>query len=113
MTPAIRALTLYRGCTFSFVAVAKDADQVVVNLSGWTALAQVREGPNKPLVLDLAPTIPTPANGQIVIGFTDEQTRDLPRGSYEWSLLLERPTGEILGPFITGSFFIKSQVTRP
>lgn len=119
MTPGDLPLTLYRGATFGPVTIQclnKPLSQggVPVSLAGYTAEAQVRAAANKPLILDLGPTIPTPSNGKIRIYFTDEQTAAIRmHGEYLWDLFLINPSGERLGPFLAGVFTIKTAVTRP
>lgn len=115
MTPGTLDLTMYRGATFGPLTLqCERADQSVVNLTGYIAEAQVRSAPNKPLILDLAPTIPTPANGKVVIYFTDEQTEAITlHGIFTWDFFLINPSGERLGPFVAGTFTIKLPVTKP
>lgn len=117
MVPGKLDLTLYRGSTFGPIhAVCKDSTPAVVNLTGYVAEAQVRTAYNKPLILDLAPTIPVPANGTIIIYFTDEATKAIMspgNGDYVWDMFLTSPSGERLGPFLAGTFTIKTGVTKP
>lgn len=113
--PATVNLTLYRGTTFGpILIIAKDGDDNVVPLVGWTAHAQVRQTPQKPAILDLVPTITDEAGGETTIpGLTDEETKAIPvQGEFIWDFLLERPSGEILGPFLSGAFSIKTATTR-
>lgn len=113
MTPGTFNLTLWRGTTFGPVEITcKDSNGDVVDLTGWEAFAQVKETANKPLVLDLEPTIPVGTDGKVTFGFTDEETAVMVCGEYVWDLILERPTGEKVGPVLAGTFTINSAVTR-
>jgi hypothetical protein len=112
MTPAELNLTLYRGTTFAQTFTCKDSNLVVVNLTGWSAYAQVRTDPQKHLVLDLAPTITDPTGGEVSISFTDEETALMVPGDFVWDFVLERPSGERLGPFLAGTFTITTANTR-
>lgn len=114
MTPGPLNLTLWRGSTFGPVTfTCKDSQGNAVDLTGWVPLAQVRVAPIKPVMVDLAPTIPNPVNGKVVIYFTDEQTLTMPHGDFVWDFLLQNPSGEILGPFLAGKFTIRTNVTQP
>lgn len=112
MTPGTKNLTLYRGTSFGIKIVAKDGNDTAVNLTGWSAFALVREAPQKHVVFDLNPSITDPTNGETSISFTDEETEVLPPGDFVWDFVLERPTGERLGPFLAGTFTVKTANTR-
>lgn len=114
MIPGTLNLTLWRGTTFGPVEVTcKNGADDVVDLTGWSAFAEVRVAVGKHIVLDLQPAILVGTDGKVTLpGFTDEQTANMPHGDFVWDLVLERPTGERLGPILAGSFTIKSAVTR-
>ncbi len=112
MTPAELNLTAYRGTTFAQTFICKNGSSVVVNISGWTAHALVRSTPQRHIVLDLEPTIPVGTDGAVVIAFTDEDTLAWTPGDFIWDLILERPSGERLGPFLAGTFTISTAVSR-
>lgn len=114
MIPGDLNLTLYRGATFGPVTFQCLNNGVPTSLAGYVAKAEVRAAANKPLVLNLNPTIPTPSNGKVLIYFTDEQTTAFTmHGEFVWDLFLINPSGERLGPFLAGSFTIKTAITRP
>lgn len=115
MTPGPLDLDLYKGSTFGpIIILAREEDTTtVVPLTGWTAHAKVRTKASGPLVIDLLPYISDGPAGQITIPeITDEATASIPPGCFVWDLLLERPTGEILGPFLAGAFTIHTAVAR-
>ncbi len=90
-----------------------DVIVAVAPLTGWTALAMVRTNPQRHLILDLAPVITNATGGEITISLTDEETAAIETpGDYVWDLVLERPSGERLGPFIAGNFIITTANTR-
>jgi hypothetical protein len=112
MIPANLPLIAYRGTSFGQKFICKDSNQVIVDINGWTAFALVRVAPQKHIVLDLAPTITNGAGGEVSISFTDEQTLLFPPGEFVWDFVLQRPTGEKLGPFLAGTFSIKTANSR-
>jgi hypothetical protein len=113
MTAATLNLNVARGVTLGPIQInCKDTSGNPVNLAGWTAFAQVRLNPAGPLVADLEPTVTNPSAGQITINLTAAQTAALTPGAFCWDLLMERPTGEVDGPFVTGSFVVARTITR-
>lgn len=116
MIPGILDLDLWKGSTFGPIIIyAREEDQVtVVPLTGWAAYAKVRQAATKPVILDLLPYISDGPNGQITVPqISDESTALLSQhGCFVWDLLLERPSGEILGPFLMGAFTIHTAVSR-
>lgn len=115
MVPACKNFTLYRGSTFkskTFRALEED-QETPVDLSGYLAHAKVRVRTSGPVILDLLPTITDGPNGEITTTpVTDENTALLPCGIYIWDLLLEDSLGVVTGPWVAGSFTIKTAVSR-
>ena len=95
--------------TASFTCLDNAGDPV--NLTGYAARAQVRAtSTSSTVLLNLAPTIPTPANGIISINVA---TTGISAGIYYWDLVLDLPSsaGTI---FITGGTIkFRDLVTRP
>lgn len=115
MTPGTKNFTLYRGSSFGpQLFRTLEADGVtVVPLTGWGAHAKVRKTPKGPVVIDLAPYISDGPNGEITIPeIPDETTPDYSEGCYIWDLLLERPSGAIIGPFLAGTFTITTSPSK-
>lgn len=111
-TPGKLPLPLYKGATFGPILLyARQADQVtVIPLTGWGAHAKVRKTDGGPVIIDLLPVISNGPTGEITIpAISDEATAGdaFPLGCFVWDLLLERPSGEIVGPFIADSFTIQ------
>lgn len=71
---------LYIGDVLSFSYTAKDSNGDPSDLTGYTAIGEVKlSDRSEEVVLDLAPTIPTPANGVILV---NQKTNDLEAGQY-------------------------------
>lgn len=102
---------VYSGETFSASFTCLDDAGDAVNLTGYAARAQVRTTPTATTVtLNLAPTIPTPANGVILINV---ETLGIAAGIYYWDLVLDTP-GAADTIFITGGTIkFRNLVTRP
>jgi hypothetical protein len=89
------------------------------DMTGWIPYAEVRTEPEGALVLDLLPEFVYPQYGEVKIpAIQDEQTILLPAGTggknkCKWDLIFQVPTGERIGPYIAGSFLIKSIITEP
>ena len=112
MIPGVKNIIAYRGTEYSLLIIAKDANDARVNITGWTAYALVRVAPQRHVVIDLAPIITNGAQGETTISFEDEDTKLWPPGEFVWDFVLERPTGERLGPFLAGTFIIKTANSR-
>ena len=90
-------LNAYSGETLTLSFSCKDEAGDAFNLTGYSARAKVRATiASSTVVLDLAPTIPTPANGIIAVSKTDEQTAAVAPGVYQWDLVLDTPTGGVI-----------------
>jgi hypothetical protein len=114
MTPAVHDLELKIGTTFGPVLLrCKDGAGEAVDLTGWTAYADVRVKPGAAVVFGLAPAISDAAAGEITLGKTDEQTAALTPGRYKWDLILETPDGKRLGPYVAGACIVSQPITKP
>jgi len=87
-----------------------------LDLTGWTFYAWVKqdlEDPDSPLILDLAPTILSPAtNGIVQIVETPAQTDGLLADTYKWSLIGVAPDTSRYA-FARGQFVISKISTHP
>lgn len=101
---------IHAGETFAASFTCLDSAGDPVNLTGFTPRAQVRlTAIATSVVLNLAPTIPTPANGVIVINVA---TTGISAGIYYWDLVLDTPATETI--FVTGGTIkFRNLVTKP
>lgn len=116
MTAVTQNLTLYRGITFDSFLVRcyqDDAFTIPQDITGWTPWSEVRSAPDQTLILNLNPAISDAPNGIVTVpAIQDEQTILLPEGKYKWDFTMEDPAGQRFGPYIKGSFIIKSKITQ-
>lgn len=116
MTTVTHALTLYRGITFdSFLVYCYEDDALTIqkNITGWIPWSEVRTAPDNALIQNLNPFISNALIGEVTIpAIPDEQTVLLTDGKYKWDFTMQDPGGDRRGPFIKGSFTIKSKITQ-
>ncbi len=116
MTPAKLNLRLTPGTIFGpYKLYAKDADNNPVDLTGYNTFAEVRLRPGaSKVILDLHPSVTNGPSGEITIPkISDETTFNMKFVSAKWSLILEQPSGDRVGPFIEGKFTIAGTPTHP
>lgn len=102
----------YSGATLSLSFTCKDDAGDPVDLTGYTARAEVRPTiSSDEVTLDLSPTIPTPANGVILVSVPDELTAAVAPASYVWGLVLETPAGGVI-PIESGPIIFRQIVPR-
>ena len=105
-------INAYSGATLSLSFTAKDEDGDPVDLTGYTARAEVRPTiSSSTITLNLSPTIPTPANGIISISIADEVTALIEPGAYVWGLVLVTPVGGVI-PIESGPIVFRQIVPR-
>lgn len=103
----------WKGATFSASFTCKDSAGAVVNLTGYSARSHLRPSvSSSTLTLDMAPTIPTPANGIVSITITDENTDDIEAGTYYFDVLLDKASDGSVLHLADGTIQFKEQVTR-
>lgn len=116
MVTVTRNLTLIRGITFdSFLILCFEDDALTIpqDLTGWTPWAEVRSAPDQTLILNLNPFISDFTGGVVTVPvIEDEQTILLPEGKFKWDATMQNPAGQRLGPYVRGSFTIKSKITQ-
>ena len=102
----------YSGATLSMSFTCKDENGDPVDLTGFSARAEVRETiSSETVVLDLAPTIPTPASGVIVIDIADTVTALIPAGNYVWGMVLVTDADKVI-PIESGPIVFRQIVPR-
>ena len=116
MTPVSQPLTMYRGITFDSFQILCFQDSAFTtrqDITGWTPWSEVRTMPDAALVLNLTPFISNPIQGIVTVpAIQDEQTILLPEGKFKWDFTMQDPSGQRFGPYIQGSFTIKSKITQ-
>lgn len=116
LEPTVVDLSMTRGLTWPgarFTCRDPDTNEIV-DLSGYTAFAEVRFKPGDPLILDLTPSIDDAPGGLVVLPkISKEETVNAPRGGYSWDLTFQRTSdGERFGPFAIGTFDIREIDTK-
>lgn len=116
MTTVTQNLTMYRGITFdSFLIRCYEDDALTIpqDITGWIPWAEVRANPDQSLILNLNPAISNAAQGIVTVpAIQDEQTILLAEGKFKWDFTMQDPGGQRFGPYIRGSFVIKSKITQ-
>lgn len=114
MKPAHYPITVVRGVAFGPVEFhCKTTAGTPTPLTGCQAFAQVRVRPGAAPVADLMPVITDEAAGVVTIPkLTDEQTLTLPRGNFQWDLVLQDAAGDRFGPYVAGPFSVVDIVTQ-
>lgn len=105
-------INAFSGATLSLSFTCKDETGDPVDLTGYSARAEVRPTvSSEEVTLDLSPTIPTPANGIISVSISDEITAAIEPGAYVWGLVLETPAGGVI-PIESGPIIFRQIVPR-
>ena len=114
MNPGRYNITVYKGTTFQLSPVWK-VDNLPVNLTGYTAIMQVRQFTDSAVLVELSTTngriVITPALGQVALTLTAAQTAALASGNYQYDLNLTSPAG-IVYKILQGAFVILDSVTQ-
>lgn len=114
MNAATHHLTVRAGASFHRILNLQDANGAAINLTGYEPLAEARVRPQEALAFALPFTLTNAATGELTIDRTPAQTLALPRGRFQWDLLLKHTaTGRIYGPFIAGDIVVQDGPTQP
>ena len=88
------------------------ADDHTVDLSGITPEAVVRRTTDSYVVLDLNPSM-TGASEITIPAISSDDTRDMDFvGTFGWDLVLVNGSGDRFGPYISGPFVVKDNITQ-
>jgi len=90
VSPGTYNISLQRRADYSVALQFKDSTGAPINLTGWTAYAQVWNRGRSTKFADFSITYTNRATGQISITLTDAQTTTLPDECY-YDVLLENP----------------------
>lgn len=104
-------LSVQRRADFALALQFKDSTNAAINLTGWTAYAQVWNEGRTTKYADFAVTYTNRANGQISIALTDTQTTSFPSEAY-YDVLLENPSG-LREYYLEGIVFVSEGYTAP
>ena len=86
---------------------------VPLDLTGYTARAQIRSSPSTTMIKQFTVTIPVPTSGQIVLELLATETAALTFVSAKWDLELVPPTGEAYASrILMGDVFCSKEITR-
>jgi len=91
VSPGTYNISLQRRADYSVALQFKDSTGTPINLTGWTAYAQVWNRARSTKFADFAITYTNRATGQISIALTDVQTTTRPDECY-YDVLLENPS---------------------
>lgn len=111
--PARMDLLIVAGDDFSLEVNIVDSTGTPVNLTGRNYISQTRQNPTGTGTPELSFTcsVPTPANGTVIITATDAATEDLvPSVRYWWSLL--ELAGSIETTLLYGQVEVLPQVAK-
>ena len=107
-------IVVYEGLAYGPLVIrCLDENGAGVDLTGFSAHAEVRENASGAVKLDLAPTISDATAGEITISLTDEQTDGAAAGKWKWDLVIENAAGDLIGPIVEGNASIISPITQP
>lgn len=92
ITPGQYNISLQRRADYSITLQFKDSNNANIDLTGWTAAAQVWNLARSTKYADFAVTYTNRSTGTIAISLTDEQTAAFPNEAY-YDVLLTNPSG--------------------
>lgn len=104
-------ITVQRRADYDLQLQFKDSTGAAINLTDWTAYAQVWNAGRTTKYADFAVTYVNRANGQIKIALTDTQTTSFPNEA-NYDVLLENPSG-LREYYLEGIVFVSEGYTAP
>ena len=111
MTVFVKNLIINAGEDFSEDLEILSADgSGVVNLSGFTALSQMRKHPDSTNFVGIAVSITSPTEGKINISIADTITSNIKPGRHVYDVMFTRPScSKIIG--VEGSVLVRSGIS--
>lgn len=104
-------ISIYEGDTFEFTITIKDASNVVVNLTGYTAKAQLKKSFSDPSPIDFTCTISAPLTGVVNVMLPASTTASLiPGDPYIYDVQLTAPNGTVR-TYLAGDATVIPEVT--
>jgi hypothetical protein len=101
--------TIQRRAVYDLTLQFKDSDDVAINLTGWTAAAQIWDKGRTTKYADFTVAYTDRVNGLIKISLTDTQTTSLPDTCY-YDVLLTDTTGR-KEYYLEGTFYVSEGYT--
>lgn len=92
VSPGTYNITLQRRADYSVTLQFKDSNNAVINLTGWTAAAQVWNQNRTTKYADFTVTYTNRSTGTIEIALSDTDTATFPNEAY-YDVLLTNPNG--------------------
>lgn len=101
--------TIQRRVVYDLTLQFQDSNEKYIDLTGWTAAAQVWDKGRTVKYADFAVTYVDRPNGKILIALTDTQTTSLPNTCY-YDVLLTDTTGR-KEYYLEGTFYVSEGYT--
>ena len=111
ISPGTYNITLQRRADYSVLLQFKDSNDAVIDLSGYTAYAQVWNEGRTTKYADFAIAYTDRSNGQITISLTDAQTATF-IDELRYDVLLENGSG-LREYYLEGVIFVSQGYTAP
>ena len=109
--PGTYNITLQRRADYSVLLQFKDSNDAVIDLTGYTAYAQVWNDKRSKKYADFSVAYTNRTNGQITISLTDTQTATF-IDSLRYDVLLENGSG-LREYYLEGVIFVSQGYTAP
>jgi hypothetical protein len=107
--PAYLPIHVWRGIDLTPITITvRDSDSQPVNLAGYSVAWGSRSLSWLPFG-NLA-SITDPANGQITIQATRQQTANFRIGQFPWDSYLLTPQGVTIGPYVIGDIIVREML---
>lgn len=107
--PANYDLVIYKGDYLPFAVNLKDANNVPLNLTGYTAKCTIKANPTAVVTYSAQCTI-TPASGKVDVVFPSSVTSTMAAGSYIWDFQLTDPSNNNR-TYFTGEVTVYGEVS--
>jgi len=91
---SISNIFIDQGATFTTTLTINDSNGDALDLTGYTAIAQLRKSPSSSTSTDFTVAFVSPrTSGQLTISLTDTQTTALEAGRYNYDVLITDSSG--------------------
>lgn len=108
--PANYDLKLYKGDYFPLKLTLKDNAGVAINLTGYTAKAQIRATFDDPNPYNFTATM-NPTAGEVNFELPSSVSATIPAGTYIWDVQVTDPNGNTR-TYIAGDVTVHDEVTK-